>query len=319
MLYDWGDSSYNNPHLYSPPTPVIVQPTVYDYSQPINTQSPPPEPSMADPAVSEFDSARDAFKAGDYTKAIDLTDQAIRQMPNDSALHEFRGVTLFALHRYADAAVPLYAVLAVGQGWDWGTFIGLYPDVSIYTEQLRALEGYCRQNAGSAPARFVLAYLYLTQGHIDAAREQLKRVVALQPKDTISASVIKRLEETNPPAGAGALRRPANPPAPSGVAAPATLVKEGRFEGTWSALPDQETTITLAFPDQGRFTWKVAHKGQDRLLQGRMTSGNGLLTLAQDQGPPMVGNVNWSDESHFTFKVPGGGPDDPGLSFTKSP
>lgn len=50
-----------------------------------------------------------------------------------------------------------------------------------------------------------------------------------------------------------------------------------------------------------------------------MTSGNGLLTLAQDHGPPMVGNVTWQDESHFTFKLPAGGPDDPGLSFAKSP
>ncbi len=126
-------------------------------------------------------------------EALDLTDQAIRQLPNDASLHEFRGVTLFALGRYADAAAPLYAVLAVGPGWDWPTFIGLYPNVSVYTEQLRALESYCRENAGSAPARFVLSYLYLTQGHSDAALEQLKRVVALQPTDTIAAGLIQRL------------------------------------------------------------------------------------------------------------------------------
>ena len=61
-----------------------------------------------------FDTARDAFKAGDYARALELTDQAIRQMPNDAALHELRGVVLFALHRYEDAAAPLYAVLSVG-------------------------------------------------------------------------------------------------------------------------------------------------------------------------------------------------------------
>ncbi len=94
--------------------------------------------------------------------------------------------------------------------------------------------------------------------------------------------------------------------------------REGRFEGTFSAQPEQDTTITLTFPDHGRFHWKVTHKGQDRQIEGKMTSGNGLLTLAQEQGPPMVGNVTWQDESHFSFKVPGGGPDDPGLSFAKS-
>jgi hypothetical protein len=33
----------------------------------------------------------------------------------------------------------------------------------------------------------------------------------------------------------------------------------------------------------------------------------------------MVGRVTWVDENHFTFKVIAGPPNDPGLSFTKSP
>ena len=96
------------------------------------------------------------------------------------------------------------------------------------------------------------------------------------------------------------------------------LAKEGRLEGTWTAQPDPETTIALSFQDQGRFTWKVSEKGEDRLIQGKLISGNGLLTLAQDNGTPLVGNIAWSDETHFTFKVPGAGPDDHGLSFAKS-
>ncbi len=49
-----------------------------------------------------------------------------------------------------------------------------------------------------------------------------------------------------------------------------------------------------------------------------MTSGNGILTLAQDRGPAIVGNTTWTDETHFQFKLPGAGPDDPGLTFSKS-
>jgi tetratricopeptide (TPR) repeat protein len=319
LLYDWGYASYSNPYVYSTPATVVVDPMVYDYTQPISSLATPVEPTVADKTTTLFDSARDAFKAGDYTRALDLTDQAIRELPNDSVLHEFRGVTLFALHRYAEAAVPLYAVLAVGPGWDWSTFIGLYPDVSVYTEQLRALESYCNQNAGSAPARFVLAYLYLTQGHTSAALEQLKHVSALQSKDTVSANLIKQLEGTGAPAPAtsGTANRAATPPAPSGLATPVAPVAPGKFEGTWSSRPDQDTTITLEFPGEGKFNWKVDQKGHNRQLQGIMTAGNGLLTLAPDQGQPMVGNVTWRDESHFTFKVPGVGPDDPGLSFAR--
>jgi tetratricopeptide (TPR) repeat protein len=299
-----------------------VDPTVYDYSQPINTQSTPPQPSVTDQAGTEFDAAREAFKTGDYAKALDQVDQAIRQMPNDAALHEFRGVTLFALSRYTDAAAPLYAVLAAGPGWDWNTFIGLYPSVSVYTEQLRALESYCRATANSAAGRFVLAYLYMTQGSTSAAIQALKRVVALQPKDEISAQIIKRLDPSySPPA----VSSPAPPPAPASGSGAAGLTPtsatghEGRFEGAWSAAPDQDTAITLTFLDKGRFVWKVDQKGHNRVLQGRVNSGNGLLTLAQDQGPPIVGNVTWTDDSHFHFKVPGEAADEPGLAFSKTP
>jgi tetratricopeptide (TPR) repeat protein len=239
-------------------------------------------------------------------------------------LHEFRGLVLFALYRYDDAAAPLYAVLSVGPGWDWQTLAGLYSNVSVYTEQLRALETYCRLNPRSASARFVLAYLYLTQGNSDVAVDQLKRVVALQPKDTIAARLIQQLDKTSAPAGAGVASQPlAQPPAPGLAptihAVPNVPAREGHLDGTWTAQPDPETTITLSFLDQGQFTWKVTHEGQDRLIQGKSTAGNGLLTLAQDKGAPMVGNVTWGDETHFTFKVPGAAPDDQGLSFTKSP
>jgi hypothetical protein len=203
----------------------------------------------------------------------------------------------------------------VGPGWDWETFISLYPDVSVYTEQLRQLEGYCRTNPSSAPARFVLSYLYQTQGSTTAAVQTLKRVVALEPKDTISVQLLKRLD----PSYSAPHTDVAPPPSPAGAAPTSVPVKEGRFEGAWNAQPDKDTAINLSFPDSGRFVWKVDQKGKSHAIQGRMTSGNGLLTLAQDHGPPMVGNVSWSDESHFHFKVPGAPADEPGLTFSKAP
>ena len=192
-LYNWGYSRYYNPYYgyggyglgaFGNPglTTIIVQPAVYDYSHPLSTQAPLPVSAAVDKVGTSFDTARDAFKAGDYLKALKLTDELIRQMPNDAALHEFRGLVLFAFYRYEDAAAPLYAVLSVRPGWDWKTLVGLYPSVSVYTEQLRALETYCRLNPRSASTRFVLAYLYLTQGNTDAAVDQLKRVVASSPK-----------------------------------------------------------------------------------------------------------------------------------------
>lgn len=57
-------------------------------------------------------------------------------------------------------------------------------------------------------------------------------------------------------------------------------------------------------------------QGQTRQFSGASTYGNGILTLAQAQGTPMVGRVTWKDRNQFTFQV-AGGPDDPGLTFTR--
>ena len=77
------------------------------------------------------------------TRPCSRRNDALAKVPNDSDIHEFRALCLFALGRYDEAAATLYAVLSVGPGWDWTTLIGLYPDVSVYTAQLRALESYC--------------------------------------------------------------------------------------------------------------------------------------------------------------------------------
>ena len=87
---------------------------VYDYAQPIDRQAAAPDETVSNQAISTFDAAREAFKAGDYAKALDLVNQAIKTMPNDATLHEFRAQTLFALERYDDAAAALYAVLSAG-------------------------------------------------------------------------------------------------------------------------------------------------------------------------------------------------------------
>ncbi len=151
MLYDWGYASYYNPYYYMAyPAQAIAQPLVYDYSQPLSAASDAPDQTVMTQAMSTFDSAREAFKGGDYARALDLSDQALKQAPNDPVLHEFRALVLFALGRYDESAAALYAVLSVGPGWDWTTLISLYADPDTYTQQIRALEQYCTQNLNSA-------------------------------------------------------------------------------------------------------------------------------------------------------------------------
>ena len=246
-------------------------------------------------------------------------------MPNDPTLHEFRALALFALGRYDEAAAALYAVLSVGPGWDWLTLISLYGNPDTYTQQLRALESYVTQNPNSAAGRFVLAYHYLTAGPHDrggrpaqGGRGAAAQGSALRPAPPAAPAS----HRTPRPPGPRPPRRPeprrlrddrpvaSNPGTSRG--------QEGKLEGTWTAQPSKDTTITVTFQDQGHFTWKVAHQGQDHQFQGESSYVNGILTLAQDQNNAMVGDVDWQDPNHFQFKVLGGGPSDPGLTFAKS-
>jgi tetratricopeptide (TPR) repeat protein len=324
MLYDWGYSSYYNPYYaIADPTVVASQPVIYDYSQPITSVSQAPEETVMTQATTLFDGAREAFKTGDYPRALDLADQCLKQTPNDSAVHEFRALVLFALKRYDEAAAALYAVLSVGPGWDWTTLISLYADPETYTQQLRALEDYCTQSPNLAPPRFVLAYQYLTEGFSDAAIRQLKNVVALQPKDQLSAQLLGQLEQKEQAPAGGDL---ASAPSPAGTAASpspteaTSNAKAGDLTGAWTAQPSADVAITLTFGDKGHFVWKVSRQGKDQQFDGTSTYESGILTMVQQQNNSnvMVGNVAWKDDDHFTFKVLGGGPNDPGLSFAKS-
>jgi tetratricopeptide (TPR) repeat protein len=322
MLYNSGYSNYYNPYYggYGGNAVVAQQPIVYDYSQPINPQSAQPEEAVVSQSMTTFDTAREAFKAGDYARALELVDQALKTTPNDAALHEFRALCLFALKRYDEAAATLYAVLSVGPGWDWTTLIGLYGDPETYTQQLRALEAYCTQNPQSAAGRFVLAYHYLTQGHADAAVRQLQIVTSLQPKDQLAAQLVQQLQKTDPAAAGTNVTQ--GQPQPASTAPAATNAQAGiagKLEGTWTAQPSPDTTITVTFQDKGHFTWKVTRQGKDQQFEGNSSFENGILTLVQSENNnAMVGNVTWKDENHFTFKVVGAGPTDPGLSLTKT-
>jgi tetratricopeptide (TPR) repeat protein len=302
---------YANPYAVAPAV-VADQPAstlAFDYSQPIDTQSAPPADSVTDPAMASFDAARESFRQGNYDQALQQTNAALAKLPNDTTLHEFRGLCLFVLKRYDDAAAALYAVLSVGPGWDWTTLISLYPNVEVYTDQLRALEAYCGAHSQSGAARFVLSYLYLTEGHTEAAVGILKQVVALNPGDTLSAKLLQQLDpaKNQPEAATASTPAPADTTPPPG----ATIA------GTWKARPAAGTAIALTVQPGGDFAWQVTQKGRKQQFTGASTYGDGILTLAQDKGPALVGRVSWTDANHMSYRVVGDGPDDPGLSFSK--
>jgi tetratricopeptide (TPR) repeat protein len=348
---NWLSSNYTNPYYSSVAATQPANTTiVYDYSQPINVTAVPPEQSATDSSEDVFSGAREAFKGGEYQRALDLTDQAIKITPNNPVIHEFRSLCLFALGHYDEAASVAYAVLSAGPCWNWSTLVGLYPDVETYTKQLRGLETAIRAKSDAIPPRFLLAYHYLVEGNNDAAAKQFAEVAKVAPKDQLSASFATTLSKakesaTAPPAEAPTAvagtqattidgkplvattatvpnasvpgTAPASGATASTVPAEAPPPPPSDLVGTWKAAPAADTNITLALEADGAFKWdfnKTGKRGES--IAGRAYFVNDVLSLTQENGPPLAGKVESKDASKFVFRLMGGGSNAPALTFT---
>ncbi len=327
---------YVNPYYT---TTVVATAPAYDYSQPIvinnyyvesddqdaaaEAQAPAPAETPGEQAGYRLlDQARDAFQRMDYSKALKLTEQAVRKVPNDPVTHEFGALCLFAQGDYQQSAAVLNALLAVAPGMDWTTLISLYNSSDEYTGQLRALEAHCKQQPNDSAAAFVLAYHYLICGHADSAKNALARVVKLQPDDQVAKRMYDALQggdEVQTPPGAAAERtvaRPAVEPEPE-TAKPDEVVLTTDLVGQWHAERDGNA-FDLTIDEQGQFTWKSTPKGKEpTTISGNYrTTDDALLMDSADQGT-MAGRVTSGGPDQFQFVIAGGPPGDPGLTFQR--
>lgn len=286
------------------------EPLVMDYSQAMaetaNLQSDNPTPlppGVTDASVSQFDQARASFYQGNYTEALQQTDAVLKQLPTDAVVNEFRALVLFALKRYKESAAVLNAVLAVGPGWDWTTLSGMYPDVEIYTQQLRALEAYVKANPDSADATFVLGYHYLTAGHSDAARQQFAAAARLQPKDTVSAYL------------AQSLTPPSATPAPTSTAT-ATIPAEN-VVGTWTATGSGSAKYVMTLNADGSFSWAYSKGPKKQTVKGVYAMQGADLAMDVDAGGKMLATITLKGADQLNFLMAGAAKSDKGLDFKK--
>jgi tetratricopeptide (TPR) repeat protein len=299
LAYDWGLYPYGNPYWVPGAT------VVYDYSQPVyyattTTSDESVAPAETPPNLREFEQARAAFYEGDYRLAQRLADAALRALPHDAVIHEFRALCQFALGDYRGAAATLNAVLAVGPGWDWATLASLYPRVDVYTVQLRALERYIDDHPDAGDARFLLAYHYLTTGAKDAAIEQLREVVRLVPKDMVAKQLLDML---NPAA-----------PAAKSAPAPAPNIPADRLQGTWKATGAGGVRFELTLTAGGQFVWKHTRGGKTEEAKGVYALQGDTLAMEPETGGVMLAQVTLQGTTGFVFK-PIGGTNTPPVTF----
>jgi tetratricopeptide (TPR) repeat protein len=326
-FYDCGYGSYSNPYYASN---AANSGSYYDYSQPIqvvnqnpdgvaNDQNTPVPPDVQE-GTSHGDLARAAFKQGDYATALRENDLALKSLPQDAALHEFRALVLFATGDYQQAAATLYAVLSAGPGWDWTTLSGMYGTISTYTEQFRQLELFVTDHPDSAEGHFVLAYHYLTCNHSDSAAGQLREVIRLKPQDQLAPQLLKMITGGAANAGDGPVPQPpdADVGAAAGEESPApAAIDAAKLVGKSIARREDGSTFTLTLSADSKFTWSFAKPGQKaQVFGGKYSVDGAILVLQRSDGAQMPGLITMSDDG-FNFKLYGALPEDKGLDFKR--
>jgi tetratricopeptide (TPR) repeat protein len=314
LYYNSGYLGYSNPYYidsygsygnynYSQPIPVS-----YNSSVVIADNDPNSAGEVLNNAVA-------VFQQNDYDAALDIINKGIAQYPDDAVLHEFRSLVLFARQDYQQSAATIHSVLAVGPGWDWTTLSSMYSSAAVYTEQLRTLEAFTKENPQDAASRFLLAYHYMSCGHPDAAARHLQQVVKLMPNDRVAADVLKMVAV--PEAGQSA--ETAQQPAPQDPARPAPKpVDPTTLVGSWKAARPDGSKFDLTLTNDAKFTWSFAQKDQKPQAFGGTYSVEGnVLALERKDGGSLIAEVTPGGEAKFNFKLLGAPQEDPGLDFGK--
>jgi|688.fasta_scaffold00735_10 tetratricopeptide (TPR) repeat protein len=313
--YGFGYWNYYNP--YAVGTPVY---DTYNYSQPIvNYSEPAAESSTAaatDTAGSAetsaikqaLDESRAAFIKGDYSIALRAADRALKSNPKDTAVHEYRGLILFAMGRFQESAATVYAVLAAGPGWDWTTMSGFYPDSKTYTDQLRRLEKYVEDNPKTSDGNFLLGYHYLTMDYKQQASESFQAALKLTPNDKLIQQLVALTTPPDPNA--------AKPTAPASDVPADKVIDTQKLTGSWSAKSG-DSTFQLKLTADGVFGWTFSQGGKSQTVSGVYACDKNNLVMNPDAGGNMVAIINLESPTQFQFLMVGGDPKDPGLEFTK--
>ena len=342
----WGLGSWATYTTFVNPYYVPSTTTIYNYAQPIvvdsfvgsaterSAERVPAEPDADTVALELFDEGVSAFHDGKFEAALNKFDTAMHRLSGDPVLHEMRALTLFALGKFQESAAVLNALLATSPGMDWTTLSGLYGDIDLYTQQLRKLESHIESNPKDAAALFVLAYHYLVTGHLEDAIELLADVVELQPNDTTATQMLAALtaDDDQP-------QTPASGQAATGKAVDVSRVTASKktedseqadddqpktdLVGKWVATPTG-VTITLEVTETSKFTWRAEPKPIDgkpaaeptELTGDVLAGGDSMILNTEGQGA-MTGRVESRGADQFRFIVPGGPPDDPGLTFDR--
>ena len=187
--------------------------------------------------------------------------------------------------------------------------IGLYPNVEVYTKQLRALEDFAKANPKSPDAHFLLGYQYLTTSYAENASKQFKLAQSQLPNDKLLAQLVAMTT----PVDESAKAEPASPP----EVPPEKILSAEKLVGSWKAS-SQDAQFQLDLAKDGSFVWTYSRGKDKQSVKGVFAVDQNNLTLEPDADDTMLAEIDFANPSQFKFKMVGDDEKDPGLAFKKS-
>jgi len=196
----------------------------------------------------------------------------------------------------------------------------LYPDVNVYTAQLRALEAYTKSNPDKTDSRFLLAYHYMTTEHPEAAVPQLQAVVRLAPNDRLAAELLTMVGGSNATQGSPTNSTPALPATQQAEAQPAlkaSSVDPAALVGNWHASRSDGSKFEFNLLADKTYAWNFKLQQRNESFSGTYGVEKAVLVLQRKEGGAMLGQVAFDGKDRFNFKLLGAPPEDTGLTFSR--
>jgi hypothetical protein len=132
----------------------------------------------------------------------------------------------------------------------------------------------------------------------------------LQPKDTLSAQLLKSLSPAGADAGAP---EPTQPPA-----LPATTpVDPKNIVGDWKAARPDGSTVEMDLTGGQQFSWRFEQGGKPQELKGTYTVADNFLVLKAGANNALIGQVGMLPDNQLSFRLADNNPADPGLVFKR--
>lgn len=166
--------------------------------QPQPTVAPPAKPSEVEKANEVYKTAMNAFQEQRYSDAALLFQQLMVTRSNSELAPLMLAQAKFAEGEFLSAGEQLADALTKVAPSRWGEpvkqYRELYPQVRLYSQQIKALQEFVKLNSDKFSAQLLIGYHYGYLGYRQDAIKHLRLAQGLSPENQVVAKLLQQFE-----------------------------------------------------------------------------------------------------------------------------